>query len=552
MFDYIIVGGGSAGCVMAARLSEDPHSRVLLLEAGPADRSPWIHLPVGFFKTTSGKLTWGYRTAPQANLDGRELAFAQGHVLGGGSSINAEVFTRGAAHDYDRWAEEEGCPGWSFAELRDYFLRGEDNDTLADPYHGVGGPLGVSAPISPNRMSKVFVQACQQFGMPYNPDFNGAHQAGSGLYQTTTRNGRRCSAAVGYLRPALERPNLTVWSSTASQRVLIEQGRAIGVEVMRHGRRERVLAEREVIIAAGAVGSPKLLMLSGVGPADALRGLGIEVQQPLAGVGHNLQDHIGTDVIYELKGAWSFDKYAKPHWMLWAGLEYLLFRKGPVASNIVEGGAFWYAEQEAPEADTQFHFLAGAGVEAGIPAVASGSGVTLNSYYLRPRSRGSIRLRSADPSAAPIIDPNYFADPHDLAMSVQGVKMMREIMAQSAFAPYLRKEHLPGIDNPTDADIEAYIRRFGRTCYHPVGTCRMGQGEDAVVDPQLRVRGVAGLRVVDSSVMPSLISSNTNAPTLMIAEKASDLVRHGEAGPHRVEHQAMSSLALQSREVVNP
>ncbi|GGO83907.1 alanine-phosphoribitol ligase [Marinobacterium nitratireducens] len=525
MYDYIIVGGGSSGCVLAARLSEMQDARVLLLEAGPKDRNPYIHIPVGFFKMTGGPLTWGLKTAPQRHVNNREIPFAQARVLGGGGSINAEVFTRGAREDYDRWAGAEGCDGWSYDEVMPYFKRSEDNEIFADEYHGTGGPLGVSSPISPNRMSKVFVQACQQAGLPYNPDFNGARQDGCGLYQTTTRNARRCSAAVGYLNGTGKRQNLDIWPECKTTRILLENGRAVGVEFERKGQVEQVRASREVIVAAGAIGSPKLLMLSGIGPADHLRSRGIEVRADLAGVGQNLQDHFGTDIIYELNGQYSFDKYAKPHWMLWAGLEYMLFRKGPVASNIVEGGAFWFADKASKTVDTQFHFLAGAGVEEGIPAVPSGAGVTMNSYFLRPRSRGSVTLSSTDPTAAPVVDPNYLADPYDLQMSVQGVKQMRDIMAQSAFAPFIRGEHMPGQDLRSDKDYENYIRQYGRTCYHPVGTCKMGVDEMAVVDPELRVRGIEGLRVADSSVMPSLVSSNTNAPSIMIGEKASDLIR---------------------------
>jgi choline dehydrogenase len=519
-YDYVIVGAGSAGCALAARLSEDADISVLLLEAGPRDSNPYIHLPVGFYKMTAGPLTWGLTTVPQRHCHGREIPYAQARVLGGGGSINAEVFTRGCPEDYDAWAAEHGCDGWSFADVRSLFVAMEDNDALAGDWHGVGGPLGVST-LAAQPLTRAWVQACQQIGMPYNPDFNGPSQAGAGAYQTTTRNARRCSAAAGYLRPALGRRNLTLRTDTQIARIEIERGRAVGVRLVEG---EALRAAREVILCAGAIGSPKLMMLSGLGPADHLRAVGVDVVANLPELGANLHDHFGIDIVCELSGPYSFDKYAKPWWMAMAGLEYALFRKGPVASNIVEGGAFWFADPAAATPDLQFHFLVGAGVEAGVPKIASGSGCTLNSYTLRPRARGSVRLANADPVAKPLVDPNFLGDPYDVATSVEGVKISREIMRQSALGRYVKREHFPGDALRTDAEVEDYARRYGRTSYHPVGTCRMGGDDRSVVDPQLRVRGVDGLRIADSSVMPRLVSSNTNAPSIMIGEKAARLI----------------------------
>jgi choline dehydrogenase len=422
------------------------------------------------------------------------------------------------------WANELGCHGWSFKEIQPLFLRSEDNDTLSGAWHGVGGPLGVSSLAPPHPLTRAFVQACQQFGMPYNPDFNGPQQAGTGAYQITTRNAKRCSAATGYLRPALKRPNLTISTGALVKRIVIEKGRAVGVEVIEEGRPKILRAEREVLLTSGAIGSPKLMLLSGLGPADELRAVGVPVVTDIPEVGRNLHDHFGVDIVYELSGPYSLDKYAKPHWMLWAGLEYILFKKGPVTSNVVEGGAFWYADQASRLPDLQFHFLIGAGIEEGVPKITSGSGVTLNSYTLRPRARGSVKLRSADIAAQPIVDPNFLGDPYDVKTSTEGVRISREVLNQSAMARYTRKEHFPGPEVKTASDLEAYARSYGRTSYHPVGTCRMGGDPASVVDPQLRVRGIAGLRICDSSIMPRVVSSNTNAASIMIGEKASTMI----------------------------
>lgn len=525
-FDYVIVGGGSAGCVLAARLTENDAVRVLLLEAGGRDWHPLIHMPVGFAKMTTGPHTWGLKTAPQVHANGREIPYAQARVIGGGSSINAEIFTRGHPSDYDRWAEAEGAPGWSFKDVQPYFLKSEGNTILSGDWHGTDGPLGVSDLPDPQPVSRAFVQACQELGMPYNPDFNGQVQEGAGIYQTTTRNKRRCSAAVGYLKPALKRRNLTLVTGAMVRRIVFEGTRAVGVEYSAGKGREIARADVEILVTSGAIGSPKLMMMSGVGPAGHLREHGIDVVEDLPGVGQNLNDHFGVDIVAELKGHDSLDKYNKPHLAALAGLQYALFRSGPVTSNVVEGGAFWYADSSAPRPDLQFHFLAGAGAEDGVPSVRRGaSGITLNSYTLRPRSRGSVRLRSSDPAAKPIIDPNFLADPYDLKTSAEGVRQSREIFRQPSLQKYIRAMHLPGDEVQTPEDFQAYAKAHGRTSYHPCGTCKIGSDEMAVVTPDLRVRGLDGIRICDSSVMPSLIGSNTNAPTIMIGEKAADLIR---------------------------
>ena len=526
MYDYIIVGSGPAGCVLANRLTEDPNVNVLLLEAGQPDRNPLIHMPAGFAKLTGEAESWGYSTAPQKNLNNREIWYPQGKVLGGGSSINAQVFTRGNPMDYDEWASEHGCDGWSHADILPYYRRSEDNSRFSNKWHGVGGPLQVSDP-EPQAMTQVFVRACQEAGFPYNPDFNGEIQEGFGFYQTTTRSGRRSSAPVAYIRPALNRANLKVETNALVRRIVIENGRAVGVALGQSGGgSERIIrSEREVLVSAGAIGSPKLLLLSGIGPADELRSLGIGVTADVAGVGKNLHDHIDLFIISECSGDFSFDRYKPLHMTLWAGLQYLMFRKGPAASNLVDGGGFWWADKDARSPDIQFHFLPGSGLETGVEKI--GNGVTLNSAFQRPRSRGSVTLRSADSRDHPIIDPNYWADPYDQEISIKGFKIAREIMSQPSFRPYIKGEFSPGLDVQTDDEIAAYARQHAKTDYHPVGTCRMGAPSDpnTVVTPDLKVCNVAGLRVIDSSIMPQVVSSNTYSPTIMIAEKGADIIR---------------------------
>lgn len=524
-YSHIIVGGGTAGCVLAARLSESSANNVLLLEAGGRDWHPYIHMPVGFAKMTGGGLTWGYSTVPQKHAGNRKIPYAQGRVLGGGSSINAEVFTRGVPADYDRWAREEGCPGWSFQDVQPYFLKSEGNTALADCWHGTNGPLGVSNVANPQPMTRAFVMACQQLGIPYNHDFNGATQAGAGYYQLNVVEGRRCSAARGYLDPVRRRPNLTILTQAASQRLLFDGYRATGVEFRHRGRKKSVYAECEVIVTAGAIGSPKLLMLSGIGPGDHLKSLGIDVRAGIAQVGSNLADHVNIDLVAELSGHQSLDKYKKPHMAAWAGLQYALFRSGPVASNVVEGGLFWYSGEDRSTPDLQFHFLAGASAEDGVGGVAPGrSGITLNCYGLRPKARGTIQLASQDPDEPPLVDPNFMGHPDDVETTVRGLKTGLEIFAQPALAKHVRRVVLPDASLKTDDELREFVRTHCRTSYHPVGTCRMGSDNNSVVDTRLRVRGFEGLRVCDSSVFPSLIGSNTNAPTAMLAEKASDLI----------------------------
>ena len=520
-YDVIIIGGGSAGSVLASRLTEDPNRRVLLLEAGGRDRHPFYHLPAGFAKMTKGIGSWGWHTVPQRHMKDMVIRYTQAKVIGGGSSINAQIYTRGNALDYDEW-RQAGCTGWGYHDILPYFRKAEDNDTFDNRYHGQGGPLGVSQPRAPLPICDAYFAAAGQLGIPRNLDMTGEVQDGVGFYQLTQKNYRRSSTSVAYLRPAERRPNLTVQTGAQVLRIVVDQGRATGVELAGQG----VLRAGEVILSAGAIGSPRLLQLSGIGPADHLRDLGIPVVFDQPNVGANLQDHVDLFVIAECTGPHTYDRFAKPHLSALAALQYLLTRKGPVASSLFETGGFWYADPNARSPDIQLHLGLGSGIEAGVAAMPQG-GVTLNSAYLRPRSRGTVRLASADPLAAPLIDPNYWADPHDREMSIRGLKLAREIMRQDALKPYVLAERLPGPDVQTDADYFNYACAHAKTDHHPAGTCRMGADPHAVVDPQLRFNGIAGLRVVDASIMPSVVSSNTNAATIMIAEKAADMIRKG-------------------------
>jgi choline dehydrogenase len=524
-YDFIVIGGGSAGCVIAARLSEDPSARVLLIEAGGRDRHPFYHLPAGFAKMTKGLGSWGWSTVPQRHLRGRSLRFTQARVIGGGSTINAQIYTRGNALDYDEW-RQMGCTGWGYEDVLPYFRKAEDNDTWNNRYHGRGGPLGVSQPRAPLPICEAYFAAAGQLGIPRNSDMTGASQDGVGYYQLTQRHARRSSVATAYLGPARGRANLTVRTGVQVRRIAVAAGRAVGVELLDG---TRIAAASEVILSSGAIGSPRLLMLSGIGSADHLRSVGVTPVLDHPGVGSDLQDHLDLFVIAECTGPHTYDRYARPLWSAVAGAQYLLTRRGPAASSLFETGGFWYVQEGARSPDMQFHLGLGSGIEAGVAAMPNG-GVTLNSAYMRPRSRGTVRLASDDPAAAPLIDPNYWSDPHDREMSIRGLKLAQEIMRQDALKPYVLSERLPGPDVRSDDDYAVYACVNAKTDHHPAGTCRMGVDDGAVVDPLLRFNGIAGLRVADASIMPSLISSNTNAAAIMIGEKAADMIRADHGG----------------------
>jgi choline dehydrogenase len=525
VFDTIIIGAGSAGCVLADRLSADPARKVLLLEAGPRDWHPFIHMPAGLAKLVGRKgINWDYSTAPQAQLDRRALWWPRGKVLGGSSAINAMCYIRGVPGDYDRW-QAAGADGWGWNEVLPYFIRSEANSRGADAFHGADGPLSVSDLRYVNRLSHAFVEAGVQAGFGRNDDFNGASQAGMGLYQVTQHNGSRCSSATGYLRPALGRGNLSVHTHAMATRITTADGRANGVTYALRGMPMHQAAG-EVIVCGGAINSPQLLMLSGIGPADELRRQRIAVVQDLPGVGGNLQDHLDICTLTACTEPVTYDRLSD---LKVAFDYYLRGHRGPGSSNLAEGGGFVRSSLARDERnDVQFHFLPAQLDDHGRRRLP-GDGYTLHACFLHPDSRGRIRLASARAGDKPIIDANYLSDPagFDLRMMVEAAKLSRELLRQPAFDRWRGRPIFPARDDLDDAALAEFIRAKAETVYHPVGTCRMGRDAGAVVDPQLRVHGVAGLRVVDASVMPALPSGNTNAPTIMIAERAADLIQAG-------------------------
>lgn len=528
MFDYIIVGAGSAGCVLAHRLSADPAVKVLLLEAGPRDWHPFLHMPAGVAKLVGKKgVNWDYNTAPEPMLDGRMLWWPRGKVLGGSSSINAMCYTRGDHRDYDEWAAL-GASGWDWTSVLPYFRHAEANTRGGDALHGGAGPLAVSDPRHRNLLSEAFVQAALQAGHPANDDFNGPKQAGFGFYQTTTRDGARCSSASAYLEPVRRRPNLKIITGALARRVLFTGQRASGVLYTVGGSAYAEGASGEVLLCGGSINSPQLLMLSGVGPASHLRQHGITVRVDLRGVGANLQDHLDVCCIQRSTQPVSYDGADSLVNELRIAWDYYLFRKGPGTSNIAEAGGFLRsAMAEDERADLQFHFVPAQLDDHGRSRLP-GHGYTLHACFLRPKSRGRLLLNSDDATTAPRIEPRYLSDAagFDLRMMRECIRLSREILAQPAFAPYRGEELYPGSRVQDQAAIDAFIRRKAESIYHPVGTCAMGPDHDpeAVLDPLLRVRGVDGLRVVDASVMPRLIGGNTNAPAIMIAERAAALI----------------------------
>ena len=519
MYDYVIIGAGSAGCVLANRLTEDPQTSVLLLEAGGPDDAQEIHIPVAFSKLFQSALDWTYYTEPEPQLLNRKLYWPRGKMLGGSSSINAMIYIRGNRYDYDHWSEL-GNHGWSYVEVLPYFKKAENAEWGPSEYHGVGGPLNVMERPHTGPLSHAFIQAGIELGYPANDDFNGPSQEGFGVYQVTQKMGRRHSAAVGYLHPALSRPNLTLHTQALATKLVFDGSHAVGVAYLKDGVEQEIRVNKEVILSGGAVNSPQLLLLSGVGPADHLRSLNIPVVADLPGVGENLQDHLFVSVCYassqplSLFGVETMENLQ----------EYMEFQRGPLTSNVAESGAFLKTSPDQPEPDLQFHFAPVAYVNHGLTP-PEGHGYTLGPTLVTPRSRGRLTLHSANPSQHPAIFANYLSDEADIRVLIEGTKLARRLAHTKAFAPFHDGETLPGPQIQSDDDIVSYIRRTAETLYHPVGTCKMGSDSLAVVDEQLRVRGIEGVRVVDASIMPTVVNGNTNAPTIMIAEKASDLIK---------------------------
>jgi choline dehydrogenase len=531
-FDYVIVGAGSAGCVLANRLTASGQYSVLLLEAGPKDSNIWIHVPLGYGKLfKEASVNWMFQTEPEPGLNGRSVFQPRGKVLGGSSSINGLLYVRGQHEDYDRW-RQRGNVGWGYDDVLPYFKRAENQQRGANDYHGADGPLPVSDWRHHDPLSEAFVKAAAEVGIPTNPDFNGATQEGAGFFQTTTKRGRRASTARSYLRPAMRRSNLHVETEAQAQRLLFEGRRAVGVIYRQHGVERSARARKEMIVSSGAYGSPQLLQLSGVGPADLLTQHGISVVLDAPGVGNDLQDHMQVRIVMRCKQKVTLnDVMNNPLRQIIAGAQYAALRKGPLTIAAGTSGAFFKTDPRLASPDIQIHFL---------PFSTDKMGEKLHPYsafsasvcQLRPESRGSLRIKSTDPSAAPEIRINYLATETDRNAFIDGMKILRKILKAPALGPYVIDEAEPGPSVATDEQILEFCRQRGSTVYHPTSTCRMGNDPLAVTDQRLRVRGIEGLRVVDASVMPDLMSGNTNAPTIMIAEKASDMILEDAKGAH--------------------
>ncbi len=522
-YDYVGIGAGSAGYVVTSRLSEDPTTTVLLLEAGPPDDREEIHIPAAFPQLFKTECDWGYYTEPQTYLNNRRLFWPRGKMLGGTSSHNAMIYIRGHRYIFDRWAEA-GNEGWGYEDILPYFKKSQNQERGASEYHGVGGLLNVADQRDTNALSCAFVDACVEIGHPRNDDFNGPMQEGCGYYQVTQKDGRRCSAATAFLRPAMERPNLTVETNALATQVLFEGPRVVGVAYSHNGETKEVNINKEVILSGGAINSPQLLLLSGVGPADHLETLGIPVVVNLPGVGQNLQDHLSIFLNYECTEPLSLANASSAA----ALLEYQHFRKGPLSSNVAEAGGYFKLKPDLPLPDLQFFFGPTYFMEHGF-VQPEGHGFAFCPTLILPESRGSLSLRSRDALEHPLIQPNYLDSEVDMETLVEGFKILRPLAQTKAFAPFVGEEVEPGPQVQSDEEIREFIRNKVETLYHPVGSCKMGVDSMAVVDSQLRVHGIQGLRVADASIMPLITNGNTNAPSIMIGEKAADMIEG--AGP---------------------
>ena len=525
-FDYIIIGAGAAGCVLANRLSADPKVRVLLLEAGGRDSSMLVKIPAGFGKVMGTAVNWIFDTAPQKHLRNRSMFLPQGKVLGGSTSINAMLYVRGNRDDYDAW-RDKGNVGWGYDDVLPYFTVHERNERIADKYHGTTGELNVADQVQTNPLSKAFVRASQQAGIPFTNDPNGADQTGVFYHQVTQRGAKRESASTAFLRPVAKRRNLVIRTGAEVTRINLEGKVATGVTYKQGDSTHTVGASREVILSAGALNSPRLLLLSGIGPSEEIQAAGVTPVHDLPGVGKNLHDQLEVYITVDSKEPISYTGEDRTLRMLGHGIQYTLYKTGPATATVTEAGAFVRSDPSLAQPDIQLHMLPvtvkwkdGARTAEKV----TGHGFTILACAIRPKSRGEVKLRTGDPFGPPIVDPNYMAEEEDWATSVRGLEIIRDILTQPAFAPYAKKETMPGTNVKSDADLREYITEWGKTDYHPVGSCRMGVDDLAVVDPQLRVHGLKNLRVIDSSIMPDIISGNTQAPAMMIGEKGAALI----------------------------